>query len=188
MIGYVLPTGASVDIDPHFVEFLSGLGDYARSHELDLVLSPADADDEETTYRRVAANKQVDAVYISAPRPADRRISLVNQLGLPFLVHGRAEGLDFDYPFLDIDNEGAFHEAARLLVQLGHRRVALINGDDGRLSRSSASAASGARSPPPARAAAERIRSVAMTRRTAIARRAACSSSPSRRRRSPAPA
>ncbi|TIV27668.1 MAG: LacI family transcriptional regulator, partial [Mesorhizobium sp.] len=30
MIGYVLPTGAAVDIDPHFVEFLSGLGDYAR--------------------------------------------------------------------------------------------------------------------------------------------------------------
>src|SRR5437870_2224771 len=26
MIGYVLPTGTSVDIDPHFVEFLSGLG------------------------------------------------------------------------------------------------------------------------------------------------------------------
>ena len=84
MIGYVLPTGASVDIDPHFVEFLSGLGDYARSHELDLVLSPAEADDEETTYRRVAANKQVDAVYVSAPRPKDRRIALLHQLGLPY--------------------------------------------------------------------------------------------------------
>ena len=120
----------AVDIDPHFVEFLSGLGDYARAHELDLVLSPADADDEETTYRRVVANKQVDAVYISSPRPADRRIALLNQLGIPFIVHGRSEGLDFDYPYLDIDNEGAFHEAARLLVQLGHRRIALINGDD----------------------------------------------------------
>ena len=130
MIGYVLPTGSNVDIDPHFVEFLSGLGDYARSHELDLVLSPAEADDEETTYRRVAANKQVDAVYVSSPKPKDRRIILLRQLGLPFLVHGRSEGLDFPYPHLDIDNEGAFHEAGRLLVQLGHRRIGLINGDD----------------------------------------------------------
>ncbi len=130
MIGYVLPTGASVDIDPHFVEFLSGLGDYARSHELDLVLSPAEADDEETTYRRVAANKQVDAVYVSAPRPKDRRIMLLQQLGLRYLVHGRSEGLDFPYAYLDIDNEGAFHEAGRLLVQLGHKRIALLNGDD----------------------------------------------------------
>ena len=74
-------------------------------HELDLVLSPADADDEETTYRRIVANKQVDAVYVSSPRPADRRIALLNQLGMPFIVHGRSEGLDFDYPFIDIDNE-----------------------------------------------------------------------------------
>lgn len=129
MIGYVMPTGASVDIDPHFVEFLSGLGDYARTHELDLALSPTTVDDEETTYRRVVASRQVDAVYVSSPRPRDRRIALLNQLGVPFIVHGRSEGLDFDYPFLDIDNESAFHDAARLLVQLGHRRIALINGN-----------------------------------------------------------
>ncbi len=129
MIGYVLPTGASVDIDPHFVEFLSGLGDYARSHELDLVLSPADADDQETTYRRIVANRQVDAVYVSSPRPGDRRIALLHTLGIPFLVHGRSEGQDFDYSYIDIDNEGAFHEAARLLLQLGHRRIGLVNGD-----------------------------------------------------------
>ncbi len=131
MIGYVMPTGASVDIDPHFVEFLSGLGDYARGHDLDLVLSPTAADEEETTYRRVVANKQVDAVYVSSPRPADRRIALLNQLGLPFLVHGRSEGLDFHYAYLDIDNEAAFHDAAKLLIQLGHSKIALINGDIG---------------------------------------------------------
>jgi LacI family transcriptional regulator len=127
MIGYVMPTGESVDIDPHFIEFLSGLGDYARAHELDLVLSPTLVDEEEMTYRRVVANKQVDAVYVSSPRPADRRVKLVEQLGIPYIVHGRSEGLDFDYPYLDIDNEGAFHDAARLLIQLGHRRIALIN-------------------------------------------------------------
>ena len=107
MIGYVMPTGAAVDIDPHFVEFLSGLGDYARGHDLDLVLSPAAADEEETVYRRVVANKQVDAVYVSSPRPADRRIALLDQLGIPFIVHGRSEGLGFDYAFMDIDNEAA---------------------------------------------------------------------------------
>lgn len=129
MIGYVLPTGSTVNIDPHFVEFLSGLGDYARSHELDLVLSPADSDDEETTYRRIVANRQVDAVYVSSPRLKDRRVALLNTLGLPFIVHGRTEGLTEDYPFIDIDNEGAFYEATRLLIQLGHRRIGLINGD-----------------------------------------------------------
>lgn len=131
MIGYILPTGASVDIDPHFVEFLSGLGDYARAHELDLVLSPADADHEHTAYRRVIAQKQVDALYISAPRPRDTRVMLLQELGVPFVVHGRSEGLDFPYPFIDIDNEAAFHDATRLLLQMGHRRIALLNGDIG---------------------------------------------------------
>lgn len=129
MIGYIMPTGASVDIDPHFVEFLSGLGDYARTHDLDLALSPTTIEDEETTYRRVVANKQVDAVYVSSPRPRDRRVMLLNQLGIPFIVHGRSEGLDFDYPHLDIDNEAAFRDAAQLLFQLDHRRIALINGN-----------------------------------------------------------
>ncbi|MEP9386907.1 LacI family DNA-binding transcriptional regulator [Mesorhizobium sp. KR9-304] len=164
MIGYVMPTGAAVDIDPHFVEFLSGLGDYARGHELDLVLSPTAADEEETTYRRVVANKQVDAVYVSSPRPADRRVTLLNQLGIPFIVHGRSEGLGFDYPFMDIDNEAAFHDAARLLIQLGHAKVGLINGDIGQTFAifrergvRRALAASGLT------LAAERVRSVAMT-------------------------
>ncbi|MDH6231205.1 LacI family transcriptional regulator [Mesorhizobium soli] len=130
MIGYIMPTGGSVDIDPHFVEFLSGLGDYARAHELDLVLSPAEAGDEETTYRRVVANKQVDALYISAPCHADGRIVLAQQLGIPYIVHGRSEGLDFEYPYLDIDNEAAFQSATRLLLQLGHKRIGLLNGDE----------------------------------------------------------
>src|SRR4029079_7071288 len=68
--------------------------------------------------------------WFPSPPRAGGRIKLVEQLGIPYLVHGRSEGLDFDYPFLDIDNEAAFHDAARLMVQLGHKRIALVNGDE----------------------------------------------------------
>ena len=44
---------------------------------------PTTVEDEETTYRRIVANKQVDAVYVSSPLPADRRVTLLNQLGMP---------------------------------------------------------------------------------------------------------
>lgn len=130
MIGSVMPTGANVDIDPHFIEFLSGLGDYARAHELDLALSPTTWADEETTYRRLVANRQVDAVYLSSPRPADSRIRLLHELGIPFIVHGRSDGLDVDYPYLDIDNRQAFFDATRLLMQMGHQRIGLVNGGE----------------------------------------------------------
>jgi DNA-binding LacI/PurR family transcriptional regulator len=111
MIGSVIPTGSSVDIDPHFIEFLAGLGDFARSRELDLALSPTTREDEETTYRRIVANQQVDAIYLSSPRTNDSRIRLLAELGIPFIVHGRSEGLEIDYPFLDIDNARAFADA-----------------------------------------------------------------------------
>lgn len=129
MIGYVMPTGRAVDIDPHFVEFLSGMGDYARSKGLDLVLSPADARDEATTYRRVVASRHVDALYVSAPQPNDSRIQLLNELRFPYIVHGRSDGLGFAYPYVDIDNEGAFFSATSMLLQAGHQRIGLINGE-----------------------------------------------------------
>ncbi len=129
MIGYIMPTGDMVDIDPHFVEFLSGIGAFARAQGLDLSLSPTSVEDEMATYRRVVGSKQVDALYVSAPRPGDKRITLLDQLDMPYIVHGRAEGLPFQYPHLDIDNEGAFRAAGDLFIQLGHRRIGLINGE-----------------------------------------------------------
>ncbi|MFY8100531.1 MAG: substrate-binding domain-containing protein, partial [Allorhizobium sp.] len=54
--------------------------------------------------------------------------AMAKSLSLPFIVHGRSFGIDLDYPFLDVDNEGAFFDATRFLLQLGHKRIALLNG------------------------------------------------------------
>ena len=63
-------------------------------------------------------------------RANDPRIAMLKSLSIPFLVHGRSIGESRDYPFLDIDNTAAFYDAARLLIQLGHQRIALINGPE----------------------------------------------------------
>ncbi len=129
-IGYVLPVGRNVELDPHFVEFLSGLGEFALTRNIDLLLSPSLKDGEEAAYRRIAAHNTVDAVYLSSMRNKDLRIPLLNELKLPFLAHGRTLMEGVTYSYMDIDNEGAFYDAARLLLQLGHRRIALLNGDE----------------------------------------------------------
>ena len=128
-IGYVLPVGRNIDLDPHFVEFLSGLGEHALLREVDLSLTPAPLERESEAYRRIAASRSVDGVYLSSMRNDEKRISLVRDLKIPFLAHGRALKPAEGYAFVDIDNEGAFHDAARLLMQLGHRRLAFLNGD-----------------------------------------------------------
>jgi len=61
----------------------------------------------------------------------DPRVGMMRSLSIPFLVHGRSWGLDENYPYLDVDNEGAFKDATNLLLQLGHQRIGILNGPEG---------------------------------------------------------
>jgi LacI family transcriptional regulator len=89
---------------------------------------PADPDDEVAALRRLAISGNVDALFIAYMRGHDPRLAMLKSLQMPFIVHGRSFGSEPDYPYLDIDNETAFYDAAKLLLQLGHTRFALING------------------------------------------------------------
>jgi LacI family transcriptional regulator len=54
----------------------------------------------------------------------------LHALGMPFLVHGRSD-IDVPHAWLDIDNEGAVRRATAHLLDLGHSRIAMINGRPG---------------------------------------------------------
>ncbi|AFL48941.1 substrate-binding domain-containing protein [Sinorhizobium fredii] len=129
-IGLVMPIAPGIDSDIHFGEFLAGLAEEALKHDFHFVLNPSAPDDEEATFRRLAASGNVDAVFLAYMRANDPRIAMLKALSIPFVVHGRSIGGSRDYPFLDIDNTQAFYDATRLLLQLGHHRIALINGPE----------------------------------------------------------
>jgi len=67
---------------------------------------------------------------VHSPLCDDYRIKLLNEIGMPFLVHGRMARCDEPYSWIDINNQQAFKQATDLLIDLGHRRIALINGED----------------------------------------------------------
>jgi len=129
-IGVVMPTAPGRDTDLHFSEFLSGLGEVCVSEDMQLLVHPSRPEDEEATFRKLAASGSVDAIFLAYIRQHDTRIDLLKSLRLPFVVHGRKLQETHDYPLLDIDNRGAFRDAAHLLIQLGHRRIALLNAPD----------------------------------------------------------
>ncbi|WLS04333.1 substrate-binding domain-containing protein [Shinella oryzae] len=129
-IGLVMPTADGIESDVHFGEFLAGLGDEAVRHDFHFVINPSHPEDEVATCRRLVASGNVDALFLAYMREKDPRIAMMKSLKTPFIVHGRSIGIADEYPYLDIDNTGAFYDAARLLTQLGHRRFALINGPD----------------------------------------------------------
>lgn len=129
-IGHVIaPQGAREMVNPIFADFMGGAGEIYAQAGYDLLVSVAGPDGSEAAYRRMATSASVDAVLVQGPQVDDPRIALLQELGLPFVVHGRA-GAARDYSFLDIANTQAFRQASEHLLERGHRRIALINGPE----------------------------------------------------------
>jgi LacI family transcriptional regulator len=129
-IGHVLPSDRMLLIDPHFSDFIAGAGDVYSANGFDVMLHVGGSEDEQTVYRRYAQSGAVDGVVVMGPRLNDWRINLLTELELPFIVHGRVGDAEDGYAWLDIDNRGAFRQATKLLTDLGHRRIGLINGNE----------------------------------------------------------
>ena len=126
-LGAVLRSDRSLLLDPHYAEFLAGLGERLAEDEMVIVLCPARGD-QMGHYRRMASGIRVDAIVLSSPELTDDRVALLAELGMPFIVHGRTAS-EAPHAWMDIDNEGAFRHATRHLLDLGHTRIGLINGD-----------------------------------------------------------
>ncbi|MEL6204975.1 MAG: substrate-binding domain-containing protein [Pseudomonadota bacterium] len=128
-IGHVIPGASRHEIvNPIFADFVAGAGETYGPAGYEILLSVMPEGTEEEGYRRLARSGRVDGLVLQAPRPADRRIDLLTELNLPFVVHGRATEAEADYSWLDMDNRRAFARATRHLTDLGHRRIALLNG------------------------------------------------------------
>ena len=128
-IGHVIPISHRHEmVNPVFGDFISGVGEVYAREGYDLVMSVVTTADELNTYRTLAARSSVDGVVLHAPLMEDPRIPLMRELGLPFVVHGRASHEEEPYSWLDVNNKSAFQRATDFLLDLGHRQIGLING------------------------------------------------------------
>jgi LacI family transcriptional regulator len=128
-LGVVFPRERNMLGDLLFTEFLGGCVSQASDQGYDITLAMASgAQSEESVYRRAVRSARVDAMILSSPLLADTRLELLRGLNMPFIVHGRTTS-SVAYPHLDIDNEGAFFKGMKLLTDLGHTRIALLNFD-----------------------------------------------------------
>lgn len=112
--------------ETNFVDVLAGISTAVTRRNYSLLLSPFQGD-EAAVLRKLASSKAVDGVIITRPLVEDPRIALLNQLRLPFVVHGRSEVKE-PYSFVDTDNDNAFERLTNLLLDYGHRRIVAING------------------------------------------------------------
>ena len=128
-IGHVIQLNSRHEmVNPVFGDFIAGAGEVYADAGYDMVMSLVGARGEEELYRIIRARGNVDAIVVHGPRMADERIALLTDLGLPFVVHGRASDVTAPYAWIDINNGRAFKRATDYLLDLGHRRISLING------------------------------------------------------------
>jgi LacI family transcriptional regulator len=128
-VGHVIPIASQHEIEnPIFADFTAGAGETYSRNNYDMLLSVVRDEDEEQTYRNLKVKGNVDGVILHGAREIDPRIPLLREIGLPFLVHGRATGMEEPYSWLDVNNRRAFLKATEYLLDLGHTRIALVNG------------------------------------------------------------
>lgn len=128
-VGHVIPVATRHEIvNPIFGDFISGAGETYSRNGYDMLLSVVADDTEETTYRELKLRGAVDGVIVHSPRMMDPRIPLLTEIDMPFVVHGRASGSTLPYSWVDVNNRRAFQRATEFLLDLGHVRIALING------------------------------------------------------------
>jgi LacI family transcriptional regulator len=128
-VGHVIPIETRNEImNPVFTDFIAGAGETYSRAGYDLILSIVPDGDEARVYREMRSRGNVDGVIVHSPRQDDYRIKLLHEIGMPFVVHGRATGAELGYSWVDVNNRRAFRRATGFLLDLGHHRIGLING------------------------------------------------------------
>lgn len=128
-IGHVIPLATRHEImNPIFADFIAGAGETYSRNGYDMLLSVVPDESEEQAYRDLKSRGSADGVILHAPRMNDPRIPLMHEIGIPFVVHGRATDTTDPYSWVDVNNRRAFQRATEFLLDLGHMRIGLVNG------------------------------------------------------------
>lgn len=115
--------------DPFFPAFMAGIETVISESGDGLMLQMSRPENEVDTYRRLAADRRVDGVFLTDLRFEDSRPALVAELGLPAVAVGAPDS-GTGLPSVNLDDRPAVRAAVRHLVELGHRDIAYVAGPD----------------------------------------------------------
>ena len=106
----------------------TGVAEVLREHKyFAMSLGIASNEQEIPELERLLDGRLVDGIVLTRTRTNDPRVRLLQERKIAFVTHGRTLH-NAPHAWVDTDNEGAFEQATRALIELGHQRIALING------------------------------------------------------------
>ena len=126
-IGIVLSAEQDYFKDTFFLELLTGISVSLNKIGYDLTIAVApDSKQEIDSLHRMVQGKRVDGIILTMTKTRDDRITYLLDNNFPFVLYGRTED-PRQHAFLDMDGELAFRESCKYLIDIGHKRIALIN-------------------------------------------------------------
>ncbi|MEQ4717974.1 LacI family DNA-binding transcriptional regulator [Nonomuraea sp. B19D2] len=128
-VGLVLSRPPSIlGAEPFFMELFSGIETALKPHSSALMLQMADDEDAEIeVYRRWWAEGRIDGAILVEVHVSDRRLPVLEDLGMPAVVIGGLPGTG-SLPSVRSDESGPVRETVEYLAALGHRRFGHVAG------------------------------------------------------------
>ncbi len=126
-IGMVLPVRDGHLMDAFLGEFVAGLSEGLTARGRDLFIATAPRlHGEADVMRHIIDGDRADAIVLNRTEIDDQRVHVLAARQFPFVTHGRLLTGSNDFAWFDTDGEAAFADAARMLIELGHRRFGLV--------------------------------------------------------------
>ncbi len=116
--------------NPFFSEIIRGISAVTQSYHYNLMLATAeDYAEEARQCLQMVTEKRVDGILLLASRVNDELIPELLQNSYPFVVVGRSPEINKCFS-VNNDNIQAAYLAVRHLFNLGHQKIALLNGPE----------------------------------------------------------
>ena len=123
-LAYLMPPVQLQPTNLIMMQFLQALLKAAAEQHYRVLVVPQEADPSADIHSLVAG-RIVDAFVLSDLQPGDRRVELLDALGMPFACMGRT-GRGLPQSWVDIDNVEAEAEAVRHVLDRGCTRLAYV--------------------------------------------------------------
>ncbi|MGZ4031123.1 MAG: LacI family DNA-binding transcriptional regulator [Tumebacillaceae bacterium] len=131
-IGVLIPsTTEEFFMNPFFPELLRGITDVAKREGFDLLLSTSDSGKEDVnSLNRMIHGKRIDGVLLLSSRMQDPLMQVLRENPFPATLIGRPQD-DLPIAWVNNDNVLACYQATRHLIELGHKRIGFLAGNEG---------------------------------------------------------
>jgi DNA-binding LacI/PurR family transcriptional regulator len=125
-VGVVVTTIA----DPFIAEVVQGIESTAYQHDYTVILASSGSEPErELAAVEMLRSKRVDGVIVTSSRVGALYQKHLERIGVPVVLLNNHSEQSGRYTFsVTVDNQHGGHLATQHLIELGHRRIAYVNG------------------------------------------------------------